>query len=1211
MKKPQLRFSNGSIRYRLFRKCRNLYKRVRLLLESDNPCEKELKRLTHKLEGVYRRLERAFSKAGVKVAGTALAIALTATISQAQTLTFEKQVVPGSEPLVEFVDLTGNAAPTLVDIDGDGDLDMFVGSEDDYDYNIRYYENVGTASGARFVERTDTDNPLGLIGSYVYTANVTFGDIDGDGDLDAFVGEYYGNVLYYKNTGSTTAPAFAEQTGASNPLDGVDVGDYSKPSFVDIDNDGDLDVFIGDYNGYIDYYKNTGSASAPAFAQQSGGETDENPFGNGQVITYNAATPVFVDIDNDGDLDALSGQYYDGIINYFENTGTASAPAFDMRYGDDNPFSTISVNSYSHPTLGDMDNDGDFDLVVGAGDGFLEYIENDGSASAPDFGANAFTNLMDGYYYDVSPTFADIDNDGDLDLFVGEYYGSIYFYENTGTASEPAFSGGESPLSSVSSDVDYNANVAFADVDADGDLDALVGEKYGSILFYENTGSASAAAFALNTFTDSSNPFYGISVNEWSNPEFADIDDDGDMDLFIGDYDGYIAYYKNTGDATDAAFQNQTGAANPFDGQIVDYSANPSFGDFDDDGDLDMLTGSYSGYISFFENTGSASAPAFVQLEGGDNPFDDIDHADYSHVAVADLDNDGDFDLLVGDDYGDYSGDRTLHYYENEGTATEPNFEVDELLPNTLNPLDVEIYYGARATFVDIDNDGDMDAFLGTAYEGLSYYKNTGNNTSAAFSEVTGSANPFDGLISGDGGPRRVRAEISEGTYIYDSAPIFADIDNDGDMDAFVGSSYGPIFYFKNTGSASSPAFAEQTGTDNPFDGLIGGGGIPARVNTGYAPSYYAGDTKPALVDLDGDGDLDAVVGSEEGDVFYFKNTGSASAPAFEEQTDEANPFSGIGESEVPELARVELIGPESSLRYSHPTFADLDKDGDMDLVLGDRYGSIQYYKNTGSSSAPSFEEQTGANNPFEGETGGEYSAPAFVDIDGDSDMDLFVGSEVGGEGPPMSSFSFFKNTTNAAPTITSNDGGDTASVSAAENQTAVTTVTATDSDGDDISYSISDGADKAKFDIDASTGVLTFKDAPDFETPGDANADNKYVVAVTATDDGDGSLSDTQTITVSVTDVTEAVPAEVTSVNDLGDRISIYPNPANGIVNIDGKNSNIRTVKLMDFAGKILLEKAAIAPQMSIDISTYKAGVYIMSIQTDKGLINQKIQKQ
>lgn len=105
-------------------------------------------------------------------------------------------------------------------------------------------------------------------------------------------------------------------------------------------------------------------------------------------------------------------------------------------------------------------------------------------------------------------------------------------------------------------------------------------------------------------------------------------------------------------------------------------------------------------------------------------------------------------------------------------------------------------------------------------------------------------------------------------------------------------------------------------------------------------------------------------------------------------------------------------------------------------------------------------------------------------------------------------------------PAITSDGGGATASVSVAENTTAVTTVTATDADGTAvITYSISGGADAAKFTIGSSSGVLTFLSAPDFETPTDADTDNDYVVVVMASD---GTNSDTQTITVTVTDVSE-----------------------------------------------------------------------------------------
>ena len=106
-------------------------------------------------------------------------------------------------------------------------------------------------------------------------------------------------------------------------------------------------------------------------------------------------------------------------------------------------------------------------------------------------------------------------------------------------------------------------------------------------------------------------------------------------------------------------------------------------------------------------------------------------------------------------------------------------------------------------------------------------------------------------------------------------------------------------------------------------------------------------------------------------------------------------------------------------------------------------------------------------------------------------------------------------------PSSTSNGGGATASVSAAENQTAVTTVTSTDVDASaTATYTISGGADAAKFAINASTGVLTFVAAPNFESATDVGANNVYDVQVTVSD---GSLTDVQDIAVTVTNTNEA----------------------------------------------------------------------------------------
>ena len=112
----------------------------------------------------------------------------------------------------------------------------------------------------------------------------------------------------------------------------------------------------------------------------------------------------------------------------------------------------------------------------------------------------------------------------------------------------------------------------------------------------------------------------------------------------------------------------------------------------------------------------------------------------------------------------------------------------------------------------------------------------------------------------------------------------------------------------------------------------------------------------------------------------------------------------------------------------------------------------------------------------------------------------------------------------NDAPVITSNGGGAIAAINVAENTTAVTTVVATDADvGQTVTYSITGGADSAKFSVVAATGVLTFSSAPNFEVPTDGGADNVYDLIVTATDDGSPVDTKTQTIAVTVTNANEA----------------------------------------------------------------------------------------
>ncbi|MES2942488.1 MAG: FG-GAP-like repeat-containing protein [Pseudomonadota bacterium] len=201
-----------------------------------------------------------------------------------------------------------------------------------------------------------TTNPYGLsdVGGY---ASPRFADIDGDGDLDAFIGNSDGHTLVYLNTGTASSPAFA--AAITNPYGLDDVGSSASPSLVDIDGDGDLDALIGNNSGNTLVYLNTGTASSPAFAAAS-----LNPYGLSKV-GYDAK-PSFVDIDGDGDLDAFIGEFWGNTLFYL-NTGTISSPAFAAAIT--NPYGLSDVVGLANPSLVDIDGDGDLDALIGNGSG--------------------------------------------------------------------------------------------------------------------------------------------------------------------------------------------------------------------------------------------------------------------------------------------------------------------------------------------------------------------------------------------------------------------------------------------------------------------------------------------------------------------------------------------------------------------------------------------------------------------------------------------------------------------------------------------------------------------------------------------------------------------------------------------------------------------------------------------------------------------------
>ncbi len=811
---------------------------------------------------------------------------------------------------------------SLVDLDGDGDLDVSAGA---FSGGFGYFKNTGSAVSPAYAPQSGAADPTAFqdVGDHSHPC---YADLDGDGDYDLVVGEQDGVFNYYENTGSATTPALILRTGAANPLNGQDVGLFSRPVLGDVDGDADLDLVAGAYDGTFRYFENTGTATIPSFLPQTGAA---NPFGFDAGVL---SAPALVDLDGDGDTDLVAGSSA-GTFDTFENTGSATIPAFIARTGAANPLNGVDVGANSTPSLGDLDGDGDPDLLSGKADGFFTYFES----FAADFiwrtgAANPLDGLSPGMLSAPAP--GDLDADGDLDLVAGEYNGVFRYFQNTGSALAPAFvarTGTANPLNGQ--DVGARSSPSLGDLDGDGDLDLIAGESTGVFFYFENTGSPASPAFIARTGV--ANPLNGQDVGAAATPAVRDLDGDGNLDVVAGENDGVFNYFENTGTAVSPSFLLRTGAANPLDGHDLGVRSAPALGDLDGDGDFDVVAGEQDGVFNYFENTGTAASPAFLERTSEANPLAGWDVGTLSLPSIVDLDGNGEREVLSGANDG-------LFYYFVRASAPQQAFAAAQT-----NPLDGQsVGAESKPALGDLDRDGDLDLVVGDPYGEFSYYENTGTAISAAFVRRTGAANPL-GLQFVFGGA---------------VAPALGDLDGDGDLDVVAGAYYGNFDYFENTGSATNPDFVQRTGAANPLAGQDIGAFATA-----------------SLSDLDGDGDLDVVAGDFDGELNYFENTVSRTSPAFVERTGGANPFDAVD------------VGTEST-----SALGDFDGDGDLDLIAGDSDGDFNYFGNTGSATSPQFVPLTGAANPLTGQSVGNHSAPTSGDLDADGDLDLVTGKSDG-----------------------------------------------------------------------------------------------------------------------------------------------------------------------------------------------------------------------
>ena len=632
-----------------------------------------------------------------------------ATAAAAQPLDFERQITPfpvldaeGDPFDMPFAGAFNSPRPQLADLDGDGDPDLFVLEEQG---RILYYENVGEGGEDTFAWRSDQYAEIDA-GSWFH-----FGDLDGDGDLDLMTQKTSGRVKYFENTGSATNPVF---TLRADPLldtsgDPVNPEDPNVPALADIDADGGLDLFLGRADsGKIRWYRHVGvedgipqyefageefqgivifeanptcggDATNPIYITpgRSGdtgneaGSSGKGDLGGGRPSLHGQNALAFADADGDGDLDLFWGDFFTPSLYFYRNTGTPTDPNMVLvseEYPLDNPLTTAG---YNVPTFGDLGGDGDLDLVLGIVGGFcsttaniidnLYLLENVGTPTDPDY-VERTSRLIEAV--DVGrasyPAFQDLDSDGDLDLIVGTGFnpleggparGSLFRFENIGSATMPEYRLADDDYLTLDIDFANHYAPAFGDLDGDGLRDLLIGTFGGKLAFLANTGDG---------FTLAVEALQDLDVGSTATPTLGDLDGDDDLDLLVGEFSGDLNFFRNEGSAAVPNFV-ETDLADlglPTDLDVGRFSA-PHLADIDGDGDLDLLLGTETDDILFYRNVGSAANPQFEQqpLDAGALRYN-------TAPAAADLDADGDLDILSGDLAGG------LLYLDNRAVVT-------------------------------------------------------------------------------------------------------------------------------------------------------------------------------------------------------------------------------------------------------------------------------------------------------------------------------------------------------------------------------------------------------------------------------------------------------------------------------------------------------------------------------------------------------------
>ena len=562
--------------------------------------------LFRKFNLLYSRLNKIQLSTGIKTTGIAVAFTLISSISSGQNIAREWVENPEGTAAFNSGFYQGiTSIMKFVDIDGDGDDDLFLGG---YirGYKYKFYRNQGLNAEERFVFDDHSVDSLSVLPLKLYSIltppYIAFYDNDNDNDLDIYATNptNSGAILFYKNTSNGDTLRFELTTGTENKFDTLRY--VHSLAFADIDNDNDIDALFMTESDTVRYFEH----AADTFAEQLG---TDNPFSG---LTLENPTMDFKDIDGDNDIDAIAHDCND--LVFLENTTVNERQQFVINTTD--TLIKGTNGRYLYPSFADLDEDNDKDLFISDYLFFLinnfyyyEYNATDSvfKASASDLG---ITTPVRSFSFDV-PRFIDFDNDNDLDLYMDNISDLSpipnRLFVNVGTSTNPKFQ--QTALEAFGIPQIILSTEAFVDIDGDDDLDMFYFDNNDSVKMYKNIGSIAEPNLKLQNATN--NPLSDITTNtSIKNINFADIDNDGDFDLVtaIKNQIPFIHIRENIGTPNNADFSSVSFYPNPF--SLVPYTRAAytlEFFDYNGDNKKDLIFGNHHpfrpGGYHIFNNT--------------------------------------------------------------------------------------------------------------------------------------------------------------------------------------------------------------------------------------------------------------------------------------------------------------------------------------------------------------------------------------------------------------------------------------------------------------------------------------------------------------------------------------------------------------------------------------------------------------------------------